>query len=73
MELDVELWELVIVDDARIIKITQRGLVHDIAYGEALDGFVFCGLASAAVAYYLVSVVAPVAVAPVVATLDGHS
>lgn len=72
VELDVELGELVVLDDAGVVEIAQRALVDDVAYREAFDGFVLRGLAAAAVAYDLVRVVAPVAIAPVVATLDGH-
>lgn len=72
VELDVELGQLVVVDDAGLVEIAQRGLVDDVAHGEALDGLVLGGLAAAAVAHDQTGVVATVAVATVVATLHSH-
>lgn len=72
VELDVELGELVLVDDAGLVEIAQGALVDDVTHGEALDGLVLRRLAAAPVAHDQVRVVAAVAVTPVVAALHSH-
>ncbi len=72
VNLDVELGEFVIVDHARVDEVAKRALVDDVAHGEALNRFVLGRLAAAPIADHLPGVVSPVAITPVIATLDRH-
>lgn len=51
MELDVELGEFILVDDAGLVKIAQRALVDDVTHGEAFDRLVLRRLAPTSVAH----------------------
>lgn len=72
VELDVELGELILIDDAGVLEIAQRTLINDVADSKALDRLILRRFAAAAIAHDQMRVVTPVAVAPVVPPLDGH-
>jgi hypothetical protein len=67
MDLDIELGQLVVLDDASVRKVTQRRLVHNVSHSETLDRLVLCRLARAAIAEDLTRVVTSVTVASMVA------
>lgn len=72
VELDVEFRENIVIDDARLVKITKRGLVHNVAYRETLDRLILRRLGAASVANNLMRVVAPVAITSVIAAFHSH-
>ncbi|KAI0567143.1 40S ribosomal protein S26 [Gracilaria domingensis] len=72
VELDIELGELIIIDDASVVEIAKRRLVHDVTNGETLDGLVLGRLAATAVAVDETGVIAAMTVPAVISALHGH-
>jgi hypothetical protein len=67
MDLDVELGQLVVLDDASVRKVTQRRLVDNVSHSETLDRLILRWLARAAIAENLTRVVASMTVASMIA------
>ena len=72
VHLQVDLGKLIVVDDARVDKVTKRALVNNVAHGKALDRFVLSRLAVAPIASDRGGVVATVAITAVITTLHSH-
>lgn len=70
VQLNVELGELVVLDNARVGQITETRLVNHVPHRKALDSLILGRLRGAPIAKDLARVVAAVAVPPVVPPLN---
>lgn len=70
VQLDVELRELVVLNDAGIAQIAQARLINHVANGKPLDRLILRRLRGTSIAADLASMVAPMAIAPVVSPFD---
>jgi hypothetical protein len=70
MNLDIELGEFVVFNNASVGKIPQRRLIDDVSHREALDSLVLGRLAGAAIAKNLPRVVATMTVTSMVTPLN---
>lgn len=72
VKFDVELGQFVLADNAGLIEIAKRGLVDNVANGEAFDGLILGRLGSTAVTHDETGVITTVAIAAVVTALHCH-